>query len=197
MKQLAGAPLPPDRKPDLGSAHSCVRSRYAFRSKHSKPAKRNSICCPSNPASGLPVFPSCLEATSFPKATRASAAWRGPFGYFFAGDRGKLRCQRIQAFSREDEKRAFQKFADFAMRRRGAFPDLAPLRSAGPISGSGLRCLPVEREGNWSDSPQDADAASALAPRTPESGAARLRGLQARYCARRHPRHRSVQCAGY
>ena len=192
MKQLAGAPLPPDRKPDLGSAHSCVRSRCAFRSKHSKPAKRDSIRCPSNPASGLPVFPSRLEAASFPKAIRASAAWSDLFGYFFAGDRGKLRCRRIHAFSREDEKRAFEKFVDFAMRRWGD----APLRSAGPISGSELRCLPVERESNWNDSPQDADATGALARQTPESGATRPRGRQARNYARRHPRHRSVQCVG-
>ena len=45
------------------------------------------------------------------------------------------------------------------------------VRSAGPISGSGLRYLPVEHDGNRNNSPEEADATGALVTRIPESGA--------------------------
>ena len=50
-------------------------------------------------------------------------------------------------------------------------PDRHVVRSDGPISGSGLRYLPVEHDGNRNNSPEEAEATCALVTRILESGA--------------------------
>ncbi len=126
MKQLASVSLPLDSKP--GSADIRIREQARLQVEARETGEARFELLPVESGFGLAVLPEpsagdvFLDLEGDPFVGERGLEYL--FGYLFAGERGKLRYRRIWAFSREDEKRAFEKFVDFAMRRWDAFPDL-------------------------------------------------------------------------
>ena len=87
-------------------------------------APENSSCCRSRPASALPVCPSHPTAICFSisKAIPSSASTASNilFGYLFKDENGKLVYEGDWAFTRADEKRAFESFRRFCHGALGA-----------------------------------------------------------------------------
>jgi uncharacterized protein len=130
MQDLAAMPLPLAWKPDRGSPDALIRVREQAR-----------IQCEAR-ASGTHKFEVLPVEDGF-GFTRLPAPSEGdifldlegdPFvgehgleyllGYLFADEHGKIAYRGDWAFTRGDEKQAFEGFVDFVMARWEAFPDL-------------------------------------------------------------------------
>ena len=103
-------------------------SRRESRPKAATPGNDASNCCRWKAASAWPASPNRQTGTSF-------SIWRAIpfvgehgleylFGYLAADEKGQLEYHGDWAFSRADEKRAFEQFVDFVMRRWEACLDL-------------------------------------------------------------------------
>jgi uncharacterized protein len=130
MKSLAAMALPLDWKPDRGSAGSYARVREQARiqveARESGEARFELL--PIEAGFGLTRLPEPSEGDIFldlegdPFAGEQGLEYL--FGYLSKDGNGALAYQIKWAFSRADEKRAFEAFVDFVMARWARYPDL-------------------------------------------------------------------------
>jgi predicted RecB family nuclease len=130
MKALAGMALPLDWKPDRGSAGSYTRVRQQARiqveARETGQARFELL--PVEAGFGLTCLPEPSEDDIFldlegdPFAGEQGLEYL--FGYLSKDGNGALAYQHNWAFSRADEKHAFEGFVDFVMARWAKFPDL-------------------------------------------------------------------------
>ena len=127
-KRLAEEPLPLRWKPDRGSGDSYVRVREQARlqveTRETGEIKFELL--PVEPGFGLACLPEPSAGDVFLDLEGdlfvGEHGLEYLFGCLFAGESDEYRD--VWAFSREEEKLAFEKFVDFVMERRDAFPDL-------------------------------------------------------------------------
>ena len=130
MKSLAAMPLPLDWKPDRGSAGSYTRVREQARiqveARESGGARFELLSLEAG--FGLTRLPEPSEGDIFldlegdPFVGEQGLEYL--FGYLSKDSIGALAYQHNWAFSRADEKHAFEAFVDFVMARWARFPDL-------------------------------------------------------------------------
>jgi predicted RecB family nuclease len=129
-KVLAGMALPLDWKPDRGSTGSYIRVRQQARiqveARETGEARFELL--PLEAGFGLTRLPEPSEGDIFldlegdPFAGEQGLEYL--FGYVSKDGNGALAYQHNWAFTRTDEKRAFEAFVDFVMERWARFPDL-------------------------------------------------------------------------
>jgi predicted RecB family nuclease len=130
MKSLAAMALPLDWKPDRGSGSSYARVREQARiqveARETGEARFELL--PLEAGFGLTRLPEPCEGDIFLDLEGDPFAGEQGLEYLFgcvSKDRnGALAYQHNWAFSRADEKRAFEAFVDFVMERWERFPDL-------------------------------------------------------------------------
>ena len=130
VKGLAGMPLPLDWKPDRGSAESYERIREQARivvEARAEGSQRFELL-PVEPGLGLTRLPEPSDGDVFldlegdPFIGEHGLEYL--FGYVFRDAKGSRVCASDWAFTRIDEKRAFETFVDFVMQRWEQFPGL-------------------------------------------------------------------------
>jgi predicted RecB family nuclease len=127
---LAELPLPLPWKPERGSVDSYVRVREQARIQveSRKAGERKFELLPVENGFGLTCLykPSAgdvfLDLEGDPFVGEGGLEYL--FGYLFAGEDGQPAYRGAWAFSRADEKKAFEEFVDFVMARWEQFPDL-------------------------------------------------------------------------
>jgi predicted RecB family nuclease len=130
MKALAGMALPLDWKPDRGSAGSYTRVREQARIQVEarESGEPRFELLPLEAGFGLTRLPEpfggdiFLDLEGDPFAGEQGLEYL--FGYLSTDGNGALAYQHDWAFSRANEKRAFEAFVDFVMARWARFPDL-------------------------------------------------------------------------
>ena len=130
MEALASMPLPLAWKPDRGSSHSYERVREQARLQAAARAsgRLGFELLPVERGFGLTCLPEPSEGDIFldlegdPFVGEHGLEYL--FGYRFRDDVGEWTYIGDWAFSRADEKQAFETFVDFAMARREQYPDL-------------------------------------------------------------------------
>lgn len=143
---LAGIPLPLDWKPDRGSADSYgrIREQARIQVEARENGKGKFELLPVESGFGLTLLPVPSEGDIFldlegdPFVGERGLEYL--FGYLFADDDGSVAYEGDWAFSRADEKQAFEKLIDFAMARWETFPDLH-IYHYGPYEPSALKRL--------------------------------------------------------
>lgn len=130
VQSLAGMPLPLNWKPNRGSADSYIRireqARIVVEARAAGIGKFELL--PVEDGFGLTRFPEPSDGDVFldlegdPFVGEHGLEYL--FGYLFKDAQGALIYEANWAFSRTDEKRAFQTFVDFVMARWAQFPDL-------------------------------------------------------------------------
>ncbi|WP_352810327.1 TM0106 family RecB-like putative nuclease [Mesorhizobium sp. M0293] len=130
MESLAAMPLPLQWKPERGSAHSYERVREQARLQVEARASGNlgfellpveagfGLSCLSEPSDG-DVF---LDLEGDPFVGEHGLEYL--FGYHFRNEAGEWTYVGDWAFTRADEKLAFEAFIDFVTKRREAYPEL-------------------------------------------------------------------------
>jgi uncharacterized protein len=127
---LAGLPLPLSWKPERGSAESYIRVREQARIQVEarKAGELKFEVLPVENGFGLTRLPEPSPGDVFLDLEGDPFACEGGFeylfGYLFAGEDGALTYQGAWAFSRAEEKKAFEDFVDFMMVRWEPFPGL-------------------------------------------------------------------------
>src|SRR5271166_3219773 len=127
---LAVMPLPLTWKPDRGSGHAYERLREQARIQVAGREAGQVLheLLPVVPGFGLSILPAPSPGDIFFDLEGDPFAGEGGleylFGYAFAGADGTLACTADWAFSRADEKAAFERFIDFVTARLAQFPDL-------------------------------------------------------------------------
>ena len=128
--EFAGMPLPLTWKPERGAAHSFERIREQARIQvegrtTGKPLYEVLPVVPGFGLTRLPV-PSVgdifLDLEGDPFVGNGGLEYL--FGYLFTNEIGRYDYSATWAFSREDEKRAFENFVDFVMERWKQHPEL-------------------------------------------------------------------------
>ena len=130
MKSLAAMALPLDWKPDRGSADSYTRVREQARIQLEArvTGEPRFELLPLEAGFGLTRLPEPCDGDIFldlegdPFAGEQGLEYL--FGYLSKDETGELPYQHNWAFSRADEKHAFEAFIDFVMERWARFPDL-------------------------------------------------------------------------
>ena len=130
VQGLAGMPLPLEWKPDRGSADSYIRIREQARIvvEARETGDRKFELLPVETGFGLTRLPEPSEGDVFldlegdPFVGEHGLEYL--FGYLFKDAHGALVYEGDWAFTRADEKRAFEKFVDFVMARWALFPGL-------------------------------------------------------------------------
>lgn len=130
MKALAGMALPLDWKPDRGSAgfYTRVREQARIQVEARETGEPRFELLPVEAGFGLTRLPEPSEGDIFldlegdPFAGEQGLEYL--FGYLSKDGNGALTYQHTWAFSRADEKRAFEAFVDFVMEQWARFPDL-------------------------------------------------------------------------
>ena len=130
VEELAGMPLPLKWKPVRGSAEAYVRIREQARiqaeGRHT--GQRRFELLPVESGFGLACLPEPSDGDIFldlegdPFVGEHGLEYL--FGYLAADEKGQLEYHGDWALSRADEKRAFEQFVDFVMRRWEACLDL-------------------------------------------------------------------------
>ena len=129
-KALAGLSLPLPWKPERGSADSYTRIREQARIQVEarEAGERKFEVLPVEAGFGLARLPEPSPGDVFLDFEGDPFVGEGGleylFGYLFADDNGKLEYRGAWAFSRTDEKNAFEEFVDFVMARWEQFPGL-------------------------------------------------------------------------
>jgi predicted RecB family nuclease len=129
-KALAGLQLPLPWKPERGSADSYTRIREQARIQVEarEAGEQKFEVLPVEPGFGLARLPEPSPGDVFLDFEGDPFVGEGGleylFGYLFADDGGKLEYRGKWAFSRTDEKTAFEEFVDFVMARWEQFPGL-------------------------------------------------------------------------
>ena len=127
---LAGLPLPLPLKPERGSADSYVRVREQARIQVEarKAGGLRFEILPVEPGFGLTRLPEPSPGDVFLDLEGDPFAGEGGFeylfGYLYAGEDGKPAYTGAWAFTRADEKKAFEEFVDFIMARWAQHPGL-------------------------------------------------------------------------
>ena len=130
VQELAGMPVPLAWKPDRGSAAAYVRVREQARIQVEgrQSGQRRFELLPVESGFGLARLPEPSDGDIFldlegdPFVGEHGLEYL--FGYLTADEKGQPEYHGDWAFSRADEKRAFERFVDFVMRRWEADPDL-------------------------------------------------------------------------
>ncbi len=130
MQDLAGMTLPLTWKPDRGSAEAIVRVREQARIQYEarEAGERKFEILPAQPGFGLTRLPEpsagdiFLDLEGDPFVGEHGLEYL--FGYLLTEENGQTAYKGEWAFSRADEKQAFERFVDFVMARWAAFPDL-------------------------------------------------------------------------
>jgi uncharacterized protein len=130
VRGLARMPLPLDWKPNRGSADSYVgireQARIVVEARQAGGGKFELL--PLEPGFGLTRLPEPSDGDIFfdlegdPFVGEHGLEYL--FGYLFKDAQGTLVCEADWAFTRADEKRAFEKIVDFVMARWAQFPRL-------------------------------------------------------------------------
>jgi predicted RecB family nuclease len=129
-KVLAGLQLPLPWKPERGSADSYTRIREQARVQVEarEAGEQKFEVLPVEPGFGLARLPEPSPGDMFLDFEGDPFVGEGGleylFGYLSADAGGKLEYRGMWAFSRADEKNAFEKFVDFVMARWEQFPGL-------------------------------------------------------------------------
>ena len=130
LQGLAAMPLPLDWKPDRGSADSYMRIREQARiqAEAREAGKGKYELLPVEQGFGLTRLSEPSEGDIFLDLEGDPFAGEGGFeylfGYIFSGKDGEPEYRGAWAFSRTEEKRAFEDFVDFVMARWETFPAL-------------------------------------------------------------------------
>jgi len=130
VRDLAGMPLPLDWKPDRGSADSYgrIREQARIQVEARETGKGKFELLPVEYGFGLTRLPEPSDGDIFldlegdPFVGEHGLEYL--FGYLFADENGESAYYGAWAFSRADEKQAFEKFVDFVMARWEKFPGL-------------------------------------------------------------------------
>ena len=130
VEELAGMPVPLTWKPGRGSAEAYVRVREQARMQVEgrQTGQRGFELLPVESGFGLARLPEPSEGDIFldlegdPFVGEHGLEYL--FGYLAADEKGQPAYHGDWAFSRVDEKRAFESFVDFVMRRWETYPDL-------------------------------------------------------------------------
>ncbi|KRB30871.1 nuclease [Mesorhizobium sp. Root172] len=130
METLAHMPLPLQWKPERGSAHSYERVREQARLQVEARASGNLgfELLPVEPGFGLSCLPEPSDGDVFldlegdPFVGEHGLEYL--FGYRFRNEAGEWSYVGHWAFSRADEKLAFEAFIDFTTNRRETYPEL-------------------------------------------------------------------------
>ena len=130
VQDLAAMKLPLSWKPDRGSAEAIIRVREQARIQYEarQTGERKVEILPVQPGFGLTRLPApsdgdiFLELEGDPFVGEHGLEYL--FGYLFTDENGQTAYKGEWAFSRADEKQAFERFVDFVMARWEAFPDL-------------------------------------------------------------------------
>ena len=130
LEELAGMPVPLAWKPGRGSAEAYVRVREQARIQVEgrRAGERQFELLPVESGFGLSRLPEPSEGDIFldlegdPFVGEHGLEYL--FGYLTADEKGQPAYHGDWAFSRADEKRAFERFVDFVMRRWKVCPDL-------------------------------------------------------------------------
>ena len=130
VEELAGMPVPLTWRPGRGSAEAYVRMREQARIQVEgrQTGQRCFELLPVESGFGLARLPVPSDGDIFldlegdPFVGEHGLEYL--FGYLAADEKGQLEYHGDWAFSRADEKRAFEQFVDFVMRRWEACPDL-------------------------------------------------------------------------
>jgi predicted RecB family nuclease len=130
VQRLGNMPLPLDWKPDRGSADSYIRireqARIVVEARATGEGKFELL--PVEPGFGFTRLPEPSDGDIFfdlegdPFVGEHGLEYL--FGYVFKDACGKLVYEGDWAFTRDDEKRAFEKFVDFVMAQWVRFPGL-------------------------------------------------------------------------
>jgi predicted RecB family nuclease len=129
-KALAGLELPLPWKPERGSADSYTRIREQARIQVEarEVGEQRFEVLPVEPGFGLARLPEPSPGDAFLDFEGDPFVGEGGleylFGYLSADAGGKLEYRGTWAFSRADEKNAFEEFVDFVMARWEQFPGL-------------------------------------------------------------------------
>jgi predicted RecB family nuclease len=130
VEDLAAMPLPLEWKPDRGSsqAYTRVREQARIQFEFRQTGERKYELLPVKTGFGLTHLPEPSNGDVFfdlegdPFVGEHGLEYL--FGYAFKDENGAFEYRGEWAFSRADEKRAFENFVDFVMARREQFPDL-------------------------------------------------------------------------
>jgi uncharacterized protein len=129
MKALAAMALPLDWKPDRGSgSYARVREQARIQVESREAGEVRFELLPVEPGFGLTRLPEPSDGDIFldlegdPFVGEQGLEYL--FGYLSKDENGALTYQHSWAFTRSDEKRAFETFIDFVMQRWGRSPDL-------------------------------------------------------------------------
>jgi predicted RecB family nuclease len=130
MKVLSGITVPLDWKPDRGSADSysrvCEQARLQVEARET--GERKHIVLPLQPGFGLTRVPDPSGADIFLDLEGDPFVGEHGVEYLFGYRFNDENCQPVYkgewAFTRAEEKRAFENFVDFVMARWKTFPDL-------------------------------------------------------------------------
>ena len=130
VEELGCTPLPLTWKPYRGSTEAYVRIREQARIQFEgrRTGQRCFELLPAENGFGLARLPEpsvgdiFLDLEGDPFVGEHGLEYM--FGFLAAGEKGQLEYHSDWAFSRTDEKRTFENFVDFVMRRWEAYPDL-------------------------------------------------------------------------
>ncbi|RWJ74663.1 MAG: TM0106 family RecB-like putative nuclease [Mesorhizobium sp.] len=130
VQELAAMPLPLAWKPDRGSPEALIRVREQARiqCEARQSGARKFEVLPVEHGFGLTRLPAPSKGDIFldlegdPFVGEHGLEYL--FGYLFVGEHGEIAYRGEWAFTRADEKQAFERFVDFVMARWEAFPDL-------------------------------------------------------------------------
>lgn len=146
LQSLADTALPLNWKPERGSVDSYgrVREQARIQAEARVTGEGKFELLPVENGFGLTCLPVRSEGDIFldlegdPFVGEHGLEFL--FGYLFGDENGKLIYQSDWAFSRADEKQAFERFTDFAMARWDTFPGLH-IYHYGPYEPSALKRL--------------------------------------------------------
>jgi uncharacterized protein len=127
---LAGIPIPLPWRPERGVRQSYERSREQARVQMEGRRQQKTIYEPITPAPAIGLShlpPPCAGDIFFDLEADPFAGEGGLeylFGYVILDDEGEPLYVGEWAVSRDEERRAFERFVDFVMKRWGQYPDL-------------------------------------------------------------------------
>ncbi len=130
VQDLATMPVPLAWKPDRGSPEALIRVREQARiqCEARNAGARKCEVLPVERGFGFTRLPAPSKGDIFldlegdPFVGEHGLEYL--FGYLFADEHGEMAYESAWAFTRADEKQAFERFVDFVMGRWDAFPDL-------------------------------------------------------------------------
>lgn len=130
VQDLAAMPLPLAWKPDRGSPEALIRVREQARIQYEArlSGARKFEVLPVEHGFGLTRLPAPSKGDIFldlegdPFVGEHGLEYL--LGYLFVGEHGEIAYRGEWAFTRADEKQAFERFVDFVLARWEAFPDL-------------------------------------------------------------------------